>query len=97
MLFCRAIAIGERVFGPEHPLTQRHRSRYARLLVDTERTAEALICAEAALATHESACGSDHPWTKDSARVAADVLGGLGRADEAKGLRARYGVEPTAA
>jgi hypothetical protein len=30
--------------------------------------------------------------TKDSARITADALDALGRADEAAALRARYGV-----
>jgi hypothetical protein len=31
-------------------------------------------------------------WTKDSARVTADALDALGRTEEAKALRERYGV-----
>jgi hypothetical protein len=34
----------------------------------------------------------NHPWTKDSARVTAEALAALGRADEAAALRARYGL-----
>jgi hypothetical protein len=62
--------------------------------VATGRPAEALGLAQAALAAHESALGSDDAWTKDSARVTADALAALGRADDAKALRARYGVGP---
>lgn len=36
----------------------------------------------------------DHAWTKDSARVTADALDALGRNDEAKALRERYGLTP---
>ena len=36
--------------------------------------------------------GRDHAWTKDSARVTADALDALGRTEEAKALRERYGV-----
>ena len=39
------------------------------------------------------AVGRDHDWTKDSARVTADALDALGRTEEAKGLRERYGVK----
>jgi hypothetical protein len=88
-LFHQAIAIGEKVLGFGHPLTQRYRSHFARLLVGTERTSEALAFGEAALATHQAASGSSHPWTKDSARVTADALG---RTEEAKALRERYGL-----
>jgi hypothetical protein len=58
-------------------------------LLDTARAAEALPLAQTALATHETA---NHPSTKDSARVTADALAALGRADEAAALRARYGL-----
>jgi hypothetical protein len=47
---------------------------------------------EAALAAHDNILGTDHPWTKDSARVTADALAALGRADEAPALRHRYGI-----
>jgi hypothetical protein len=59
----------------------------------THRTAEALRFGEAALATHERINGPAHPWTKDSARVTADALDVLGRADEAAALRERYGLK----
>jgi hypothetical protein len=71
-LFKRAIAVGERVLGQEHPITQRQRSRYVRHLLDIGRAAEALPLAQAALATHEAVSGPDHPWTKCSARPARD-------------------------
>jgi Tfp pilus assembly protein PilF len=90
-LFLRAIAIGEKAHGLEHPLTRRYQSHYARLLLNTNRPAEALAVGEAALATHETASGPNHPWTKNSARVTADALEALGRAEEAAALRARYG------
>ena len=35
----------------------------------------------------------DHPWARDSARVAADAPAALGRAEEAKARRAKYGIE----
>jgi hypothetical protein len=36
--------------------------------------------------------GRDHAWTKGSARVTADALDALGRAEEAKALREKYGI-----
>ena len=53
---------------------------------------EALALGETALAAHDKALGRDHPWTKDSARVTADALDALGRTEEAKALRERYGL-----
>jgi hypothetical protein len=38
--------------------------------------------------------GQIHPWTKDSARVTADALDALGRTEEAKALREKYGLTP---
>ena len=55
---------------------------------------EALSLGKTALAAHDKALGRDHAWTKDSARVTADALDALGRAEEAKTLRERYGVTP---
>ena len=59
----------------------------------TDRPREALSLAEGALAVHDAANGPNHLWTRDSARVTADALDALGRADEAAALRARYGLE----
>ena len=47
---------------------------------------------ERALAIFEKALGPDHAQTKDSARVTADALDALGRAEEAKVLREKYGI-----
>jgi tetratricopeptide (TPR) repeat protein len=91
-LFQKAIAVGEKALGRDHSLTQRYASHYARLLVQTRRPAEALTLAQAALAIHEAASGLNQPWTKDSACVTADALDALGRTEEAKALRERYGL-----
>ena len=53
---------------------------------------EALALGETALTAHDKVLGRDHPWTKDSARVTADALDALGRTEEAKALRERYGL-----
>ena len=62
----------------------------------TDRPAEALQLARAALAAHERANGPNHPWTKDSAGVTAAALAALGRAKEAKALRKKYEIEDQA-
>jgi hypothetical protein len=51
-----------------------------------------LALGQTALAAHDKALGRDHAWTKDSARVTANALDALGRTEEAKALRERYGV-----
>jgi len=88
-----ALAIREKVLGPEHPTTNLVRRNLARLLVAAGSGAEALTFGETALAGHEKALGKNHRWTKDSARTTADALAALGRADEAAALRERYDLE----
>jgi hypothetical protein len=51
-----------------------------------------LTMGEAALAVHTAKNGRNHPWTIDSARVTADALDTLGRAEEATAVRERYGI-----
>jgi Tetratricopeptide repeat len=68
------------------------RSNLAALLLATGAQPEALALGEAALAVHDKVLGPNHGWTKDSARVTADALDALGRTEEAKALRERYGV-----
>jgi hypothetical protein len=87
-----AIAIAEKAFGRHHFHTQRYASHYALLLLQTGRAAEALTFAQSALATHEAACGPNDVRTKDSARVTANALDAIGRFDEAKALREKYGL-----
>ena len=88
----RALAIRENAFGPEHPDANRARCNLSGLLLVTGQPTEALALGEIALAAHEKLLGRDHAWTKDSARVTADALDALGRTEEAKALRERYGV-----
>ena len=95
-LLTGAIAGSENTLGAEHPLTHRHRVHYARLLLMTDRAADALQLGEAALATHARVNGSSHAWTRDSARVTADALDALDRGEEANVLRAKHGIEAAA-
>jgi hypothetical protein len=80
------------MLGGSHPLTQRDRSRYAGLLLDTGRTTTALNLVQAAPTTLEASFGCSHPYTKYSARVTADALAALGRIEEAAALRERYAI-----
>jgi Tetratricopeptide repeat len=88
----RRLAICENVFGPEHPQTNLVRCSLSRLLLLCSLPGDALALAQTALAAHDKLLGRDHAWTKRSARVTADALDALGRTEEAKALRARYGV-----
>ena len=133
-LFERALAIREKVLGPEHPDTATSlnnlalllqaqgdfagaRPLFERVLGDQRESTrsrasshesrahqsvspashcgqptEALALGETALTAYDKLLGRDHAWTKDSARVTADALDALGRTEEAKALRERYGV-----
>jgi tetratricopeptide (TPR) repeat protein len=92
-LLRRSITISEKALGVGHPLTQRHQSRYARLLMMTDRAAQAVGVGQTALATHDRVNGPNHPWTRDSARILADALDVLGRAEEAQAVREKYAIE----
>jgi TIR domain/Tetratricopeptide repeat len=91
-LNARALAIFQAVHGEADPNTNRARYRLARALLANGAPADALQHAETALAAHANALGADDVWTKDSARVAADALAALGRAEEAATLRQSYGL-----
>jgi hypothetical protein len=52
-----------------------------------------LVLSETALAGHDKALGPNDPWTKDSARVTAEALDALGRAEDAGALRAHYALK----
>jgi len=80
------------VLGSEHPNTNLVRRNLARLFLATDQPTEALALGEIALAAHDKALERDHAWTKDSAHLAADALNALGRTEEAKALRERYGL-----
>ena len=88
----RALAIREKALGPEHPKTSFVRCNLSRLRLLMGRPTEALTLCETALTANDKVLGRDHAWTKGSARVTADALDALGRAEEAKALRERYGV-----
>jgi hypothetical protein len=53
---------------------------------------DGLALGQTALTAHDKRLGRGHPLTKDSARVTADALDALGRTEEARALRERYGV-----
>jgi tetratricopeptide (TPR) repeat protein len=88
----RALAIFEKVLGTEHPRTNLGRGNLARLHLTAGESSAALALGETALAAHDKVLGHNHPWIADSARVTADALDALDRADEAAALRARYGL-----
>jgi hypothetical protein len=62
------------------------------LLLVCGQAEKASALAQKARDNLEKRLGSRHPLTKDSARVTADALDPLGRSEEAKALREKYGV-----
>jgi tetratricopeptide (TPR) repeat protein len=92
----RVLAI-EKVLGREnlHIDTSHLRHNLAMSLLSSGSADQALTLGEAALEARDKALGREHKQTKDSARVTAVALDALGRANEAKALRARYGIEAT--
>lgn len=66
-----------RRFGPDHPQTDRQRCQLAFALIAGGRPAEGLKLAQAALARHEKALGTEHFWTIDAAQAVADALAAL--------------------
>ena len=79
----RAAAINEKALGPEHSETNRARINMAHLLLAMGHPTEALALGAAALTSLHR---------QEGARVTADALDALGRSEEAKALRERYGV-----
>jgi tetratricopeptide (TPR) repeat protein len=94
-LYERALGIYEKVCVPEHPLANRVRCNLAHLCLLADAPNEALALGQAARTSLDETLGRGHSWTKDSARVAADALDALGRTDEAKVLREKYGLTET--
>jgi hypothetical protein len=88
----RALGINEKASGPAHPATNHVRTNLSRLLLTCGQPTEALALGESALTAHAKLLGLNHAWTKDSASVTADALDALGRTEDAKALRERYGV-----
>jgi tetratricopeptide (TPR) repeat protein len=65
----------------------------ANTLLDTGRPSEALAFGQHALAVTDQLLGKTHDSTKAMASVVVVALDALGRAEEAKELRERYGLE----
>jgi tetratricopeptide (TPR) repeat protein len=88
----RALTMHEKALGPEHPGTSSVRCNLSRLWLLMGRPSEALSLGETALNAFDKVLGRGDAETKVSARVTAYALDALGRAEEAKALRERYGV-----
>jgi tetratricopeptide (TPR) repeat protein len=72
-LYERALAIRERVLGPDHPDTASSLNNLAGLLEDQGELAAARPLYERALATYERVLGPDHPDTATVRRNLANL------------------------
>lgn len=74
-------------------MANRARQNLAGVLLAMGRPSETVGLAEAALTAHDKVHGHNHGRTKESARITADVLIALRRAEEGKALRQKYAIE----
>jgi uncharacterized protein HemY len=91
-LFEQAAADLEKALGRQNPRTQMALHHLSHLLLRTGRPNEAHALSTGVLLTYDKVLGSDHAWTKTSARLTADALEHLARPEEAKALREKYGL-----
>jgi tetratricopeptide (TPR) repeat protein len=88
-LYERALAIGEKALGPEHPTMAIYLNNLANSHNATGAYAEAKVLQERALAIKEKALGPDHPDVAVSLTNLASVHHAMGAYVEAKALHER--------
>jgi len=86
-VFERALAIDERLHGPEHPDTLRARGNLAGSYRDAGRTRDAIALQEAVLADTERILGADHPDTLRARGNLAGSYSDAGRTRDAIALQ----------
>ncbi len=82
-MFRRALAIGEKTYGPEHPNVATSLNNLANLLRATNRLAEAEPMFRRALAIDEKSYGPEHPNVALDLMNLAGLLHKLARSEEA--------------
>jgi len=88
-LFRQTLAIGEKIFGPEHPNVAASLSNLGSLLKDTKRLAEAETLLRRALQIDEQCYGAMHPSVARVLGNLADLLVDTNRLAEAEPLLRR--------
>jgi tetratricopeptide (TPR) repeat protein len=91
-LFEKAVSSYQKALGPDHPDTARVLDNLGVVLRKQDDIEGALPKCEEALAILDRALGSEHPDTLACARNVENILGELGRTDEAHTLSERYGI-----
>jgi len=77
-LFKRAIAIGEKTVGPEHPHQAKRLMHYAKSLSDQGRHEEAVMLIQRSVRVFEASLGRDHANTKKAQHWAATISSARG-------------------
>ena len=85
----RALEIGEKSFGPDHPDVALHLNNWAMLLRDTNRLAEAEPILRRALTVWEKSLGPDHTQVATALSNLAILLHDTNRLSEAEPLYRR--------
>jgi tetratricopeptide (TPR) repeat protein len=88
-LYRRALAIGERSYGPDHPEVAFHLNNLADLLRITNRLDEAEPLYRRVLQIFEASLGTDHPNVATALNNLASLLQDTNRLDEAEPLYRR--------
>ena len=88
-LYQRALAIREKVLGPEHPDVAMSLNNLAALYRDTGQYAKAEPLYQRSLMFREKSLGPDHPDVAQSLENYAELLSKTGRAKDAAQLVAR--------
>jgi len=83
----RALAIHERVLGPEHPDTAQSLNNLAILYHNQGKDEQAEPLYQRALAIYERMLGPEHPYTKATQKSYAELLQKMGRGTETAELR----------
>jgi len=80
----RALAVCERILGPEHPDTAARYNDLGQLLHDQGDLQGAMLCYERALSIYERAFGSDSPYTASSLSNLGVLLYSTGNLEQAR-------------
>jgi tetratricopeptide (TPR) repeat protein len=86
LLYRQALAIRERLYGPDHIDVAQSLNNLAMVLYDTNRMVEAEPLLRRALAIHEASYGPDHPSVAVPLGNLASVLHGTNRLVEAEAM-----------
>jgi tetratricopeptide (TPR) repeat protein len=91
-LYREAIENTQKIFSEGNPNLGAMRLEYSKLLLVSGHLDRALDEANQSLETKQRVYGDENPWTVNAARTTAQVMQALGRANDARSLREKYGI-----